>query len=1103
MGANLFKTSSSFRETILSLQRTSTAHGFPSFSHFISDPGTVMENATTAQIQLALVSLEMALVDLWKSWGVAPDWVIGHSIGEYAALYAARVLSAADVMYLVGRRARLIQNSCTEGTNGMLSISGTPDEIECIVKGQYPDLKSLNYEVACQNSPGMVVLSGERGGLARVESMSKEIGLKCRILDVPYAMHSRQMESILPGLRDIAQGLHFEAPDANVKIISTLSGAEHVVFDSEYIVRHTREPVNFQQAVSHCVKQGLIAESALWLELGPNPVCLGLARANTNSITPDRLLTSLKKGEDDWKCVSKTIATCYAAGKTIGWRAYHRDFAKNLTLLTLPKYAFETRDFWMPYTEAATVVTRVRENGTEKPISTCLHHLIGQQDDVVEQRAIFTCMLSEPSLLRIIQGHRLSGITICPAGVFSEMALTAARYMLGGGSWAAPFPPLSVLDTQIDHPIMPEPNISQAIKVAVSRFDGSNEFSVSISDQAKPDVISSKCLVRIRDEHTFQDERRRLLDVIQPRIVKLQKAAIAGAANRFQGKLFYRLFANLMGYDERYEGVKEAIVSSDFTEALASVQLPVETDDMYTLSPYWIDALTHLAGFLFNGNPMSTTDDVYIGTHMERMEIVAKDFSPDITYQSYASVEHDVPSGTYRGNVYILDGDFVVGFLEGARFRKMPRTTLHRILGKPAPPKQVGEQSSRPITNGTTIKANGTNGVNGTNGTDVNGMNGVNGTNGVNGHTTAASAQSADTVSNGHSKSLYSILIDLLVEETGMEADELTASTYFAEIGVDSLMSISILAMLKTETGIELNASFLMDYPTLEDAGRELRKLENKQNAIQNPSLPIADGNAPTESLPECNLVLMQGNAVASPSHTPLFLLADGAGSAAAYIHLPKLGSDLSVYAVESPWVNDPENFTCSFDRAAGLYLSAIRAKQPCGPYMIGGWSGGGVFAYEVARLLLEAGEVVLGLIIIDITGPRAEDISKITPPSIEVIDKIGMLSGIERNFDDTAPQSVRLKQHMLSTVACFAGVKPIPMVSGRQPGCTSVIWAKKDILPKSAQASLPSGLDAWFYPSSHADIKPYGWDALVGGNLDIFQIEGDHFSIMTVPEAS
>nr|A0A455M7S4.1 RecName: Full=Non-reducing polyketide synthase atnG; Short=NR-PKS atnG; AltName: Full=Arthripenoid biosynthesis cluster protein G [Arthrinium sp.]AYO60880.1 NR-PKS AtnG [Arthrinium sp.] len=1078
MGADLFKVSQPFRTTITGLQKICVTHGFPQFAHLISDPSTPMENVSTAQIHLSLAALEIALVDLWKILGISPDLVIGHSIGEYAALYAAGVLSATDAMYLVGTRAMLLQDSLEEGVNGMLSISGTPQDVAAIVSDESV---MADCEVACHNSPGMVVLGGRRPRLAELEELLRARKFKCKLLDVPYAMHSSQLDTILPGFRKAARGVCFGTP--TIKVISTLTGTEQQHFDSEYLVRQTRESVKYTQAISHCLSQGLVDSATLWLEIGPGPVCLGLIRSNTNVAT-NLAMPSLKKDDQNWKSISSALASLYVAGKAIGWREYHSDFIDSLSLISLPSYAFDNRNFWMPYTTGG-------KHQDVQPISTCLHHLVSQDDNGKEQSATFTAVVSQPSLLKMIQGHKLSGITVCPAGVFAEMALTAARYVLTGGSFSAPVPSLSVIDIQIDHPITPQSGSQQVIQVNVRRPKQSRDFAVSIVDQAKPSLITAKCCIRQTDEQDVIATRRQQLDMIRPKISKLMQDAASGIANRFQGKLFYKLFANLMDYGGQYEGVKEAIVGDDFTEALATIRLPKAQDsnESCTLSPYWIDALTHLVGFLLNGNPMNSGDDVYIGTQMERMEILAKDFSPDVVYQSYAYLEPSQDSVNYRGHVYILSGDSIVGFLEGARFRKMPRTTLHRILGKAVPPKPAKE-TSHPSVEATAPAT----------------------TNGRSSATNAQAEAPAPPVngSNGHRKTVESVLIACLIEETGMEESEILPSTFFAEIGVDSLMSISILSEIKNETGVELNASFLMEYPTLGDAQRQLRTLERKREGA-NPSTNgtdvavVVNGEKPAKPKRECNVVLMQGQAPEDSSSIPLFLLADGAGSAAAYIHLPKLGleDDLAVYAVESPWVRDPAEFTCSFEEAAALYLAAVRAKQPRGPYLLGGWSGGGVFSYEVARRLLAAGERVLGLVVIDIRAPSLRPNPHAAAPTMDIIDQIGMLSGIERTFaDDASPEAARLKRHMLSTVTCFSRLVPTPMPPHLRPERTFVVWAKKDVLPKAAYDQLPPGLDAWFYPASH-DMGPNGWDELVGDAVEYSQVEGDHFSIMTFPEVT
>ncbi|KAH8592115.1 hypothetical protein B0O99DRAFT_689896 [Bisporella sp. PMI_857] len=1099
MGKEFYKTSPQFRATITNLQRVCTTHGFPSFIELIADSNTSIEASSTIQLHLALTALQLAVVDLWRTWGIEPDVVMGHSIGEYAALYAAGVLSANDVIYLIGKRAELIQNKVTAGTHGMLSISGSTEQISRFLC----DESLATCEVACLNSPGMVVVSGERAHLSRLNDLLKEHQIKSKMLEVPYAMHSSQMDVIIPEFRRLAQGVRFSAPRIN--IVSTLTGelvTGNGVFGIEYLMRQTRESVKFGQAVTSCISQQLADSTAFWIEIGPNPVCLGLVRSSIN-IPSANALPSLKNGDSNWKTASTILATAYQANEPVRWREYHREFTACLSHVTnLPKYAFDTRDFWITYSDKA---QHLEVNGltSEKriesqPISTSLHHLLKRGDGEEEQSAAFTSDISKPSLLKIVQGHKLAGIAVCPAGVYSDMALTAARYLLTDGVSTAPFPSLSILDTEIDHPVVPSPDTQKVVQVNIHRQKRlADSFWVSFTDHIKPSSPTiSKCLVRIRDDTAFEIEKQTLLSSIQPKIDKLLKEAGVGNANRLQGKIFYKLFSNLMDYGENYEAVQDAIISNDFSEAIATVRLPqhvANSDEKFTLSPYWIDALTHLAGFLYNGNPMNSSDDLYLATHVDRQEISPQDFSSDIRYKIYSYIER--PQGsqggeTYRGHAYILHNDSIVGFLQGASFKKMPRKTLQRILGKADPPKATkGPQQSQPSSN-EFLKTNGYTGLSEetmsiTNGHSINVLN-----------------AHLPNGKNGQRVSIVAAFREILLDETNMTESELTPSTYFSEIGVDSLMGISILAALKTETGLELEASFLMEHPSLEDAQRALRMEESKLSGYKNRIKETNGNDGVAHGFRECNVVLVQRPATSS-SQSPLFLIADGAGAAAAYIHLPKLGDDLPVFAVESPWVQDPENFTSGFSEAAVMYLAAVRAKQPHGPYLLGGWSAGGVFAYEISRLLLEAGEQVNGLIIIDIPGPHDADMTKVTPPTMDVINQIGMLSGIDRSYSDSSTQVQRLKRHMLSTVTCFSKLKPVPMTSGRQPGKTVVIWATKDILPKTAISSGATNelcLDAWFYPSRF-EFGPKGWDALVGEGLEWSKVEGDHFSIMTNPE--
>jgi zearalenone synthase, nonreducing iterative type I polyketide synthase len=1086
MGEDLFRTSRQFRVIVTELEQTCLSLGFPPFTSLIADQDTPIETASIVQHHLSLVALQIALTKYWEFCGIKPDIVVGHSIGEYAAFCAAGVLSIFDTLYLVGKRAQLLHSMCVAGTHAMLSIAGTAKEISSFLSGEDHE----GCEVSCFNSPGMIVLSGERASLLILEIALKERGLKCKLLEIPYGMHSCQMDAILPEFNHILSGVQFSKP--NIKIISTLLGHPPMgtpFLEKDYLVRQTREPVKFQQAISSCLSEGFADASSHWLEIGPNSTCLGLVRANINAPS-SHLLTSLKRGENNWKSVSTSLSALYMAKQSINWRAFHEDFVDSLSLVDLPKYAFDTRDFWLTYKNndhrLQSDELAVNKSQASEPISTCLHQLVKKVDGDDKQSASFTSTLSHSSLTEILEGHRLSGISVCSAGVYLDIALTAARYLLTGGDRTVSPPALVVSDMKLERILVPTSGgSSKVLYTEITRQKHQwAEFSVAISDG--PESSSStaaSCRVCLQDRPNFDIETPKLYSSLKPKISNLMAASEAGLADRIRGKVFYKLFSNLMEYSDLYKGVESAIVSDDFRELFANVHLPAQdekrADQRFTFSPCWSDILGQTLGFLLNGNPNQAGDFVHIGGHVERFEVQARDITQDDRYQVYAYI-YNSEGLEHRGNAYISHEGVVVGVLEGMWFHKMPRKTLHHLLGKTDAPE---------IRNGSQNKKSETV---------------------VNGSARPVDLQNGRDP-NEHAVSLATAFLKILLDETGLLESEIAPSSYFSEIGVDSIFGISILAALKAETGVELGASFLSENPTLEDAQRALRIMEN-QKAPPPTSSTLSNGHTnghsieeePPISSRESNVVLIQSTQ--TPSQTSLFLIADGAGSAAAYVHLPQLAPNLQVFALESPWVKDPRNFTSSFSEAAAIYLKAIRAKQPRGPYLLGGWSAGGVFAYEVSRLLLEAGEKVIGLIIIDIPAPRHVDRSKVTMPTFELVENMGLLVGIDRATANDSPNSLQLKEHMLGTVRCFSQLDPTPMEPGYRPDATFVIWATELIGPGtsnegSAELTGPN-LDAWFYPMQH-DFGPNGWNLLVGDKLDCFQIPGDHFSIMNIPHVS
>ena len=342
MNLELFHSSPYFQSQILHLDALAQGQGFSSFISAI-DGSYPRDHAHTPVVtQLALVCTEIALAKYWGSLGVKPDVVIGHSLGEYAALHVAGVLSASDTIFLVGQRAQMLEKKCQIGSHKMMAVRASLAQIEKCAGDR-------SYEVACINGPKESVLSGTLEQMDVISERLQSDGYRCFSLDVAFAFHSEQTDPILDDFEEIAKrGVLFQAP--NLPVISPLLGK--VIFDDKtvhanYVRRATREPVNFLSALEMAQKISTIDERTAWVEIGPHPVCMGFVKATLPSINV--AVPSLRRDEDSWMTMAQSLGALHCAGVEVGWNEFHRPFERGLRLLDLPTYSWNDKNYWIQY----------------------------------------------------------------------------------------------------------------------------------------------------------------------------------------------------------------------------------------------------------------------------------------------------------------------------------------------------------------------------------------------------------------------------------------------------------------------------------------------------------------------------------------------------------------------------------------------------------------------------------------------------------------------------------------------------------------------------------------------------------------------------------
>ena len=342
MSLELYRDVPTFREHIQHLDSLARGQGFPSFIPALDGSHPKDHAHSPVVTQLALVCTEIALAKYWSSLGVKPDVVMGHSLGEYAAMHVAGVVTANDTIFMVGRRAQMLQEKCKIGSHTMMAVRASLTQIAESSGGK-------PHTIACVNGPSDTVLSGTKEQMDEVAVPLEAAGYRCIKLDVAFAFHSEQTDPILDDFEAISKtGVLFQEP--KLPVISPLLGK--VVFDGKtlnanYVRRATREAVDFLSALENARKISTISDETVWIEIGPHPVCTGFVKSTIPST--ELAIPSIRRGDDNWKTVAESMAALHLAGVRVSWNEFHRPFESRLRLLDLPTYAWNDKNYWLQY----------------------------------------------------------------------------------------------------------------------------------------------------------------------------------------------------------------------------------------------------------------------------------------------------------------------------------------------------------------------------------------------------------------------------------------------------------------------------------------------------------------------------------------------------------------------------------------------------------------------------------------------------------------------------------------------------------------------------------------------------------------------------------
>ncbi|GAA4720361.1 polyketide synthase [Phytohabitans rumicis] len=483
--------------------------------------------ASIDTIQPTLWAMQTALCAVLRDWGIEPDHVVGHSMGEVAAACASGALSLADAGAVICRRSRLLKTVAGQGA--MYSVELSVADAQAALAG-HEHLVS----VAVSNSPTSTVISGDPQALATIVKGLDERGVFCRQVKVDVASHSPQMDQLR---EDLLASLGEVAPRAGrIPLYSTVDDAscDGSGLDAAYWVRNLREPVRFGAAVARLAGQG----ETVFVEISPHPILLPAIR-EALAQTDGTAVGCLRRDEPERANLLDTVGALHRAGYPVDW---HRVFGEPTPrYVRLPSYPWQRQRYWFVAPPAARAAT-------ERPA----RHRVERVVDLARERYLLD--------------HQVQGTVVMPGTAYVEMVHGAARELCGGH--VPSLRDIRYVDALFLRPDHPAPALS-----TVFTSSGPDSWDFEVTSEEAVHVTGTVT-------RTSPPEERRLpLDTI--------RAACPGHS---AGADFYRRFA-ARGNEWRgtFQGIAELWVGDG--QALGRIQVPAGVDPTgYTCHPALLDA---------------------------------------------------------------------------------------------------------------------------------------------------------------------------------------------------------------------------------------------------------------------------------------------------------------------------------------------------------------------------------------------------------------------------------------------------------------------------------------------------------------------------------
>ncbi|MCY0950343.1 type I polyketide synthase [Streptomyces sp. H27-S2] len=398
----------------------------------------------TVFTQPALFAIEVSLFRLLSHYGVTPDYLVGHSVGELAAAHVAGVLSLEDGARLVCARARLMDGVAEGGA--MVALNAGEEKVSGWLEGR------AGVDVAGFNSPGSTVISGDETEVLEVLEMARAEGVKATRLKVSHAFHSAHLDGVLDELTEVARSLTYSAPQ--IPVVSNVTGQLIEEFTADHWAVQARSAVRFADGIETLAGLGVTA----FVELGPDGTLAGLTNECLAEATGVVVVPVLRKDREEKRSLLTALASVHTHGVGVDWEGFFPGSA----CVELPTYAFQRERFWLDAPRSGDAAG-LGLTAVDHPL---LAAMITEPDGDAVQFSASVSLSSHPWLA----DHAMGGTVLVPGTVFLELAGTAAE-QLGYAT---------VEELTLQAPLILSEKTGAQLRLTVDRADarGDRQFTV-------------------------------------------------------------------------------------------------------------------------------------------------------------------------------------------------------------------------------------------------------------------------------------------------------------------------------------------------------------------------------------------------------------------------------------------------------------------------------------------------------------------------------------------------------------------------------------------------------------------------------------------------